>query len=829
MTKSASSTARRNGAQATNSSSRSATMPTFRGRDVVFVDPLDDKESYWWPAMIVPIPEIDPSMDCTVLNPGECLVKYFEDNKYSVVKFTELQPFIPTTIPFLEFESSAGQKFLKSGGVINALAYLESGKVKRKFSWQYWGTAKDDELDLTHEKQKPLRLPLKKHDESPASSSSSSSSSSTASNGHGKKGSTPGPSTATSNNHSTIPTTTSSSSASKDSAPSSFPAAARKRTAKHSASHDLTGDADKALSPSRKRFSTPTALDTTATTTDTSSSASTPVTPDQAHLSHHQYLDTKNGSVTVSEKNSPVKTASATGGATGHPRARSTGDSIASQAQTSAEQSQEHEQLEQLQQHHQPQTTKGGRKRKARTNSTPSSSVATSPSIPTTATLTDEPEEIKSEDNISPTSTVGVKRTRSATAISSSATPANSNQDTNPLSATIPPPPSMTQPSSAASSPTQPAPKRRRGKTSAANNSTGSAHAESVSPSSAPSSRAGSRHGSVDLGTHPNAPLSPTVGRASRSSKQGATHGQHSETDSNGVDTRSDSDASGQPPSTTTSMQEEQEMMEVRSANGAPSLPRLSPARSTPELGSSALREANMAAAGGKKGRGTKHTTLSIAANGEHHGTTEGEHDQESSSSLPSMSASTSVSSDQVQQEQKVEKQEADDDARLVKDRRRMKLETDSDTSSPTSSSPTLSVAMSMTVSNVSMELDAFGLERRDMVHKMQTVLPTLPMGSKEREAMYESCMDHLQKLRKEHQRLRQILQMTGTTLDRRHKGGRKSSPSLSVSSGRSYRSYSRQQQNGVAKDYHERSSSPTVNGSRPSRAGTNRFYGRTR
>ncbi|KAG0227884.1 hypothetical protein BGW42_002538 [Actinomortierella wolfii] len=130
MTKSASSTTRRNGAQATNSSSRTSNMPTFRGRDVVFVDPLDDKESYWWPAMIVPIPEIDPSMDCTVLNPGECLVKYFEDNKYSVVKFTELQPFIPTTIPFLEFESNAGQKFLKSGGVINALAYLESGKVK---------------------------------------------------------------------------------------------------------------------------------------------------------------------------------------------------------------------------------------------------------------------------------------------------------------------------------------------------------------------------------------------------------------------------------------------------------------------------------------------------------------------------------------------------------------------------------------------------------------------------------------------------------------------------------------------------------------------------
>ncbi|KAF9208461.1 hypothetical protein BGZ49_008749 [Haplosporangium sp. Z 27] len=134
--------------------------PVFRGRDVVFVDPLDEKESYWWPAMIVPVPEIDSSMDCTVLNPGECLVKYFEDNKYSVVPFTDLQPFVPTTIPFLEFELEAGQKFLKNGGVVNAMAYLDSGKVKRKFSWHRWGTAQNQELNLDMLKHKPITLPL---------------------------------------------------------------------------------------------------------------------------------------------------------------------------------------------------------------------------------------------------------------------------------------------------------------------------------------------------------------------------------------------------------------------------------------------------------------------------------------------------------------------------------------------------------------------------------------------------------------------------------------------------------------------------------------------
>ncbi|KAF9170054.1 hypothetical protein BGX21_007172 [Mortierella sp. AD011] len=112
------------------------------------------------PGPIVPVPEIDSSMDCTVLNPGECLVKYFEDNKYSVVPFTDLQPFVPTTIPFLEFELAAGQKFLKNGGVVNAMAYLESGKVKRKFSWHRWGTAQNQDLNLDMLKHKPVTLPL---------------------------------------------------------------------------------------------------------------------------------------------------------------------------------------------------------------------------------------------------------------------------------------------------------------------------------------------------------------------------------------------------------------------------------------------------------------------------------------------------------------------------------------------------------------------------------------------------------------------------------------------------------------------------------------------
>ncbi|KAF9922778.1 hypothetical protein FBU30_007103 [Linnemannia zychae] len=109
---------------------------------------------------IVPVPEIDSSMECTVLNPGECLVKYFEDNKYSVVPFTDLQHFKPTTIPYIEFELAAGQKFLKNSGVVNALSYIESGKVKRRFSWNRWGSAQDQDLNLDMQRNKAITLPL---------------------------------------------------------------------------------------------------------------------------------------------------------------------------------------------------------------------------------------------------------------------------------------------------------------------------------------------------------------------------------------------------------------------------------------------------------------------------------------------------------------------------------------------------------------------------------------------------------------------------------------------------------------------------------------------
>ncbi|KAL1917183.1 uncharacterized protein VTP21DRAFT_4839 [Calcarisporiella thermophila] len=112
----------------------------FKERDVVFVDPLDEHEKYWWPAIIVPEDEIDQSMGVLELKSGECLVKYFEDDKYSVVQFKDLRPFLPDSEPYRSF-ATRSSAFAKSRGVRKAIEYLKTGKPSKSFAWPLWGTS----------------------------------------------------------------------------------------------------------------------------------------------------------------------------------------------------------------------------------------------------------------------------------------------------------------------------------------------------------------------------------------------------------------------------------------------------------------------------------------------------------------------------------------------------------------------------------------------------------------------------------------------------------------------------------------------------------------
>ncbi|KAJ1950072.1 hypothetical protein FBU59_000849 [Linderina macrospora] len=111
----------------------------WRGRDVVFVDPLDNTAEYWWPAMIVPTDEIDASMGCRALSTAEYLVKYFEDNKYSTVREQELRVFDTAQEPFTEFAANT-PGFMKDRAIKSALSYLKTGHVHAKFKWKLWQT-----------------------------------------------------------------------------------------------------------------------------------------------------------------------------------------------------------------------------------------------------------------------------------------------------------------------------------------------------------------------------------------------------------------------------------------------------------------------------------------------------------------------------------------------------------------------------------------------------------------------------------------------------------------------------------------------------------------
>ncbi|RIA97913.1 hypothetical protein C1645_732041 [Glomus cerebriforme] len=114
----------------------------FKGRDIVFVDPLDDKAEFWWPAMIVPNDEIDESMDVDGkleenLLAGKFLVRYFEDMTYSVVEYKGLKHFIPDAEPFLTFKNTCDE-FPSHIGVRRALMCKMKGEPNKAFKWDYW-------------------------------------------------------------------------------------------------------------------------------------------------------------------------------------------------------------------------------------------------------------------------------------------------------------------------------------------------------------------------------------------------------------------------------------------------------------------------------------------------------------------------------------------------------------------------------------------------------------------------------------------------------------------------------------------------------------------
>ncbi|KCV68642.1 hypothetical protein H696_04933 [Fonticula alba] len=146
-------------------------------RVVVLVDPLEDKDTFWWPAMTVPYDEMDPSMFARP-GPGEVVVRYFEDLSYSVVQMAHTARLIPGQEPLrtllnryypsaAELAHASGDpeqralfapedclpslsalpmlasqltriSFRGSLGLRRALQYLATGTLPRHFRWPRW-------------------------------------------------------------------------------------------------------------------------------------------------------------------------------------------------------------------------------------------------------------------------------------------------------------------------------------------------------------------------------------------------------------------------------------------------------------------------------------------------------------------------------------------------------------------------------------------------------------------------------------------------------------------------------------------------------------------
>ncbi|ORX88475.1 hypothetical protein K493DRAFT_306585 [Basidiobolus meristosporus CBS 931.73] len=107
----------------------------FRRTTAIFVNPLDENEPFWWPALLVPTSETDKSMRKP--KSGQYIVRYFEDGTYSLCWPYEFVIFDSTSSPFTQFKKLI-PNFLHHIAVRRALAYLETEQVPNEIRWARW-------------------------------------------------------------------------------------------------------------------------------------------------------------------------------------------------------------------------------------------------------------------------------------------------------------------------------------------------------------------------------------------------------------------------------------------------------------------------------------------------------------------------------------------------------------------------------------------------------------------------------------------------------------------------------------------------------------------
>ncbi|KAI9017510.1 hypothetical protein BC832DRAFT_33687 [Gaertneriomyces semiglobifer] len=106
-----------------------------------FVFPGEGRKfRFWWPAVVIPIAEIDETMPLRT-RPEQRIVCYFAGNSYGVVDVDDLRLFIPGEEPYTTFQKVP--RFSNDIAVKRAEKFFETGEVPMKHRWPKWGTAQD--------------------------------------------------------------------------------------------------------------------------------------------------------------------------------------------------------------------------------------------------------------------------------------------------------------------------------------------------------------------------------------------------------------------------------------------------------------------------------------------------------------------------------------------------------------------------------------------------------------------------------------------------------------------------------------------------------------
>lgn len=109
---------------------------------VVFVDPQDEQSSrFWWIAVTVPRDQVDSTMPDIgrrkdgSIDPDLIIVRFLEDNKYSICNISGLKLFHPDQEPYKGYVSSFGREFMRTISVRRALGFIH-GDVPSGFLWR---------------------------------------------------------------------------------------------------------------------------------------------------------------------------------------------------------------------------------------------------------------------------------------------------------------------------------------------------------------------------------------------------------------------------------------------------------------------------------------------------------------------------------------------------------------------------------------------------------------------------------------------------------------------------------------------------------------------